>query len=330
MSRCSLRFPRHHRAVPPDPGLDPAAGRVAPYGEHGLGHALGQAHGTPAGGTGQRYRQGLDLEVGLAAEGAADVGHRHPHVGHRHPEHLGDLGADEERVGGGRPQGDLVTLEPGHRGVGLKGVVADHRELEGVLEDRVRLLERRRDVAGLEPLVVADVPRQLLLQGGQLVVFAGQGVGIVQHRGVRRQRLVHGGRQRKLLVAHAHQGQRLLGDVAGLGRHRHHRLADVAHPVRGDERPVPQAVPVVGIDVLDGLPGENAMHPGERLGVAHVDAVDQRVGKRAPEHPPLQQPGKVQVTREPRLPGDLLHPFRAADGSADGGELRHVSGRTTS
>ena len=226
-------------------------------------------------------------------------------------------------MGGGGPECDLVALKPGHRGVGLQGVVADHREPEGVLEDSVRLLEARGHVAVLQPLVVADVARRLFFHGRHLVVFADQGVSVVQHRGVRRQRLVHGGRHRKLTVAHPHQRQRLLGDVAGLGRHRRHRLAHVAHPVGGNERPVPQAVAVVGVDVPDGLPGEHAVDARKRLGLAHVDALDQRVRVRAAEDPALQQPGEIQVGREPGLAGDLLHPFRAADGSADDGELRH-------
>ena len=107
--------------------------------------------------------------------------------------------------------------------------------------------------------MVADVARGFLLHGRHLVVLPDQGVGVVEHRSVRGQGFVHGGRHREPPVAHAHQRQGLVGHVAGFRRHRHHGLAHVAHPVGGDERPVPQAVAVVGIDVLDGLAGEDAV-----------------------------------------------------------------------
>ena len=90
-------------AVALHPGLDPATGGVTPGGQHGLGDGVLQAHRQPLGLARQRHHQRLDLEIGLAPERAAHVGHHHLDVGHGKAEQPRQLGADEERMRGGGP-----------------------------------------------------------------------------------------------------------------------------------------------------------------------------------------------------------------------------------
>ena len=306
-----LDLPRQDGAVALDPGLDPAAGRVAPGGQHGFGNGVFQAHRQPLGLARQRHHQRLDLEIGLAAEGAAHVRHHHLDVGHGEPEQARQLRTDEKGMGRGRPQVYLPALKARRGGVGFHGVVTHHGEMEDVLEDLVRLREAPLHVAQLDVFVVADVRVLPGVREVDVVEVAGAGRALVQHRRAVGQRLIEGGDVGKLLVFDADEGNGLLGRQPVPGGHRGHGLAHVARPFHGQDGTVPQTVAVVGVHVPEVVPGEHGHDPRDSQGRACVDGKDARVGIGAAQDPGIQHARNVQVPRELRFAGDLLDPLDA-------------------
>ena len=119
------------------------------------------------------------------------------------------------------------------------------------------------------------------------------------------------------LVLDLDQVARVLGDVAILGRHRRHRLADVAHPVVGDRglehrraRPCRQRIADLG---RIGA-GHHAKHAGESGGLAHVDGDDPRVGMGAAQHGGVRHLRHVDVVGIEALADEearVLHPLHA-------------------
>ena len=179
-------------------------------------HRPAEMHG------GERHQEVLGIELAARAEPSPD---------RRLDEVDGTLGQaaqlrQDAPVGvghlGGTPHGehvaDFVVLRhqaaclQRHRGVTLG--------LEGFLDDEVALGERAVHVAHVHLEVGGDVARHLLVEPG----------------GVRRHGRAGAGHRREVLVDHLHQLERVLGDVAVLGHHHRHRIAHVAHPIRGDGR----------------------------------------------------------------------------------------------
>ena len=151
-----LRLLRHQRAVFFDAGFDFALDRMAPAGDHRFGDRGHHAH-RPLRFARQRRDQRLNLAARLAAVGAADEVYMHAHFGQRRVKHLGDIGAHAERMTGGSPDRDAVAVDLGDRRVRLHRVVIDHRKVELVLDDHVRLGETFGDIAFDQLVMGANV-----------------------------------------------------------------------------------------------------------------------------------------------------------------------------
>ena len=141
----NFRLFRHQGAVLFHAGLDLALDRVTAAGHHRLGKSLHHPHRSlrfPR----QRDDEGLDFSAGLTAVGRTDEICVHPHSGERNVKYLRDLLAHAERVPRGRPDRDPVSVNLGDRRMRFHRIVKDHRELETIFENFIRLGERFIDV----------------------------------------------------------------------------------------------------------------------------------------------------------------------------------------
>jgi hypothetical protein len=118
------------------------------------------------------------------------------------------------------------------------------------------------------------------------------------------------------LVVDDDVGERVLGQVAALGDHHHHRLAHVAHAVLGQRH----LRRLVEDDAVDGrrrhqqrprlpvvpqvLRRDHGHHALPRQRRRRVDAADERVRVVAAHERRVQHSGKLHVVHEQRLPGE--------------------------
>ena len=182
-------------------GAHPGFHAVAPGGDHRLVDAVGDPH-RATGLAGQRRGDRLHLGVRLAAETAAEIGHHDPHRGNRKRVEIGELGADQERMLAGRPDGELVVARPlGDGGVRFQRVLVDRGEGVLALDDDIRRGEdlRRRRRARTRggsrrcPGSRWISPRPWKRPGAQVD-------DVVQMRGIRRQGRVDRDHGRQLFV----------------------------------------------------------------------------------------------------------------------------------
>ncbi len=132
---------------------------MAAGGDHRLIDAVGNAHGT-ASYTRQGRGDRLHLGIGLAAEAAAEIRDDYLDCPDREGEEVGKLGADEEGMLAGGPDGEIVLVVPTRdRRVWLQGVLEDRGEGVFALDDNIGGGEDLFNVAAGEGVVVADVAR---------------------------------------------------------------------------------------------------------------------------------------------------------------------------
>ena len=110
----------------------------------------------------------------------------------------------------------------------------------------------------------------------------------MQHRiAARIDRLHHVGHGRQRLVLDLDESDRVLGDVAAVGDHQHHRLADMAHFAERDaallDRRIGKARQRPGF-LRRLLAGDHCGHAGQRQRRALVDRLDAGVRMRAAQH----------------------------------------------
>ena len=239
----------------------------------------GEAHRAPGEARRIEHDRNLGVVVGLGAEAAADVRANDPDPmlgqfedvgGEPAPEGLGELGG---RVQGVAPVRGVVGAEVGarlhraSRDAGGADVELGH--VGGAGEGRAH----RRGVA--EGNDVGRVGGEVRMQDGAL----------------RGERLPHVGERRQLPVLDLHRLRRVLRLCGGLGDHRRDLVADVAHHVAGEDRPLraihrPSVVEGHRQHGRDEAPeprriplrrGEHAPHPRHRAGIAGRDALDARV-----------------------------------------------------
>ena len=145
---------------------------------------------------------------------------------------------------------------------------------------------------------------------------------VVHERRSWRDRLVDGARDRKLLVLHLDREHRARGRRLVVGGDGGDGLTVEAHPVDRDDRPVPDRVAPVRIDVAEVAPGQDAGDSGHRLGARGVDRDDARVRDGTAQHLAEEHPRHGHVAHELGLATQLLaavEPLhRASDLTGDG------------
>ncbi len=102
----------------------------------------------------------------------------------------------------------------------------------------------------------------------------------------------------------------------GLGRHRRHRFADVAHHAARHDRLVLDEHAEV-VDAGHVVAGDHALHAGHGAGRAGVDAHDAGVRMRAAQHLQVQHVGHPQVGRVLDRAGHLGRRVQAPGAGAD-------------
>ena len=309
-------------------GPHPAAHAVAARGHHRFLDAVLNPHRT-AGLPGERRGDRLHLRVALRAEAAAEVGDDHPHPADRQVEQVGDLGADQERVLAGRPEGDLAVAEVRDHGVGLHRVLIDGGKLVLALDRELPLRLGELDRAGVEPVAVADVA----LAGRQLaepVKEPRPQLALVHERGVVGGRRGDRAEHRQLVVVDDDLAQGGLCDRLVLGGDRGHRLAAEADPVDREDRPVLDRVAPVGVEAGELGAGQHGDDPRHPLGGRGVDRLDPCVRELGAQHLAVHHPRHVDVAGELGLAADLragvLARARAPDPVGGRGRRRGLGG----
>ena len=112
------------------------------------------------------------------------------------------------------------------------------------------------------------------------------------------------GDDRQRLVVDLHQVERVLGQVAALGDHEGHRLADVADLLSRERRLQARdgagAVSEARGDAADGaeiVAGDHGDHAGQRERRLGADLPQARVGVRRSQDGGVQHPGQAEVGR---------------------------------
>ena len=243
----------------------------------------------------QRDGHRLDIDDGLAAEGAADLGGMHAQVAELHAEELRGIRAHDEVPLARAPELALaVGVEARDAGVRLDIALVHRRGLEGHLDDLVGRREARLDVAHLVFDALRDVRRLLRRR----IDAAGDHV-VEQERRIGLHRLVDVDDVRQHLVVDLDQLQRLLGDGGAGGRHGGDRMALVEHFLARHD--VARHVPEIHRDALradivelllrEVRGGHHRLDALQRLRFRDVDRADARVGVRRAQDAPTSMPG---------------------------------------
>ena len=319
-----LALPAEQGPVGRGRGAHPGGHVVPPGRDHRLVHRVedpDRAAGLARDGRGQR----LHLGVGLAAEAAAEERHDDPHLVQRQPEQRGDLLPDQERVLAGGPQGQLAAVPVRDRGVGLHRVLVDGREGVLPLDHHGGVFEGAAGIAAPERVAVAGVAVGVG-QVAKTVRAARPGPLLVDQRGVRGERRLERGRDREFVVLDVDERDRGVGRGLGFGRDHGDRLAQEPDLAQGHDRPVPQRVAVVGIDVGQVVAGQDGDHAVGLLRGGGVDAPDPGVRHRAVQDRAVEHAGQPEVAGVFGLAGELqpaVGAFHALTyGGPDGGHSR--------
>ena len=135
---------------------------------------------------------------------------------------------------------------------------------------------------------------------------------VVDERRARLRRSDEIDRRRLGRIVDRDQVQRVLGEIAAVGDHQRHRLADETHLARC-QRPMGARLDEAGVLVeqrhgrvggAQVLVGNHRMHAGERERRARLDAREARLGVGAAEHRRVQHVGETNVVDEARPPGE--------------------------
>ena len=268
----------------------------------------------------QHHGQRLQIDDGLAAEAAADLGGYRAHLTELQAGQLGRHVADHEVALAAAPDGGVAVLaDADEAGVGLDVSLMHGLGLEAALDD---------DVGSRKPGVTVA---QLVLEGARDVrcrrrARLGGGVThvLVQDGRARLQRLVDIDDPGQDLVVDLDQLESCRGDACRRGRDRRHRVAgvqrllarhhvaaDVAHVLDAEgDRLVPRKLRQIaaGHDGLDARQGR---------GLRRVDRSDERVRMRTAQDLADQHAGLGGVSREGRSTGHLVLAIRAIGALAD-------------
>ena len=303
------------RAVLLGPDLDlddPARGRS------GAAEHLFPAHhhlDRPAGFLGHRQGQRLEINEGLAAEPAADLGRDRANVGNVEPEQLGAIGADHELALARAPDRALAVI-----GIGDD---AGMRLDIGLMHRLGRVAPLDRDIGVAEPgLDVALGERHPLgdVRGPGRLGLDPLGIKVVvQQRRVGLHRLFDVDDVRQYVVIDLDQFAGLLGDRRRDRGDRGHRVPVIERPLAGHavareiaevHRPFADKRLLRG-DRREVLPGDHRLDPGERLGLCGVDRQDAGVRVRAALDLAPQHAGHHHVGAEIGAARDLVDPVGA-------------------
>jgi hypothetical protein len=282
----------------------------------------------PAGSDGQVRTDVFDHHLLFVAEAAADARLDHPDALDRQPEHRGQDAPGVERHLRARADHQPIVLVPaGDTDVRLDGSLLHPRHLVFPLEDVVGRLQGRVHV----PQFDAQAARQVALRvavGKRHVVRL-----VVDHRRAGGHALAGVEDGGQLLVFDLDQLQRALGDLLGLGGHRGHAIANVAHlAVQADE--VQRAGDRVRLaggrmhHARDVLVGEHRVHPRQGARFADVNPLDPAVGNGAVQQLADQHPAHLHVGSEGGLALRQLHrvQFRLCHTHVSGPGGRHDHG----
>jgi hypothetical protein len=243
---------------------------------------------------GQQHLLGIEHHD-LGAEAAADERRHHPHLALGHPQHGGQAVADHHRrlggvpyrqpLGLGVPIGDDAARLDRRRAAAVVAEAATQHQGSGLSSGVVVtlfLVDARCDIAGE---VVMD-PHRAGRQGALDVDDRRQG-----------------------LVFDGNVGERIFGNVAALGHHHGHRLADMAN-FAARQRHLGALVEDRAFDgrrrhqqrarfpiVAEIVGGEGGYHAGPLPDPQQIDRAQPRMGVRA------AQEGDVQHPR----PRDIIH-----------------------
>ena len=256
----------------------------------------------------EQHRQRLEINRGLAAEAATDLGRHDADFALGNPEHRGAQRAHHEAALGRAIDGGVaVGVVNSDRVVRLDIPLMHHRGLEAALDHEVGLAEAVFDVTALELDMGGDVG---LLVGAVFLVAERR----QQDRRARRHRVLDRHHRRQHLVVNLDEAQRLLGDMRagrGDGGDRmavvEHLAAreDVARQMMQVDRKLAALLDSVGQLGKVGR-RHNRLYPGQLERLVGLDRFDDRVGVRAAEHPAKKHSRKRVVGSVPGRSGHLL------------------------
>ena len=236
---------RDDAAVLADAALDAERGRMLGQRDELFLHRQRDLHG-PAHDQRQRRDQGLELDIDLGAEPAAEMRHLHPHPVLRPFQQARDLAPHERRHLRGGVDGQPVVAGIGQRDERLQRQMQHRLGAEGVLEHVIGRGQRRLGVAEAQVIVERDIGAA---PAGEMLEV-GKRAGGLQHvvdddLAVERLDLVVDRRQ--FVVLGLDQAQRLFGDMRIGGQHHRDRLADVADLFQRQDRLVVERRAVIRI-----------------------------------------------------------------------------------
>ena len=268
---------------------------------------------------------GVDVDVGLGAEAAADLHGNDGDLALGDAEDGGGLAADAEGALRARPDGDVAIGVPaGCGGVGLDVALVDGAGGELALDDDVGLREALVEVPALELEVAGDVAVDArVVAAGETLGDGASGHGVVEQGGV----VTHGIEgvedDGEGFVDDLDEVQGFLGHVRVGGGDSGNGVALVerlllGETVLGEEAGVPHGLAEVDHHVLhDGNigAGDDGLHVGEGLGLARVDGDDAGVAVGAAQDLAVQRAGQVDVGAVLGASGHLVDAV-VADGTA--------------
>ena len=272
----------------------------------GFGSRIGHPH-RPAERPGGERDEGLDGEVELGAEAAADGGRHDADVLGRDAEDLGHVVAVHVgRLGAGVDL-DAVADAAGEAGLGLDRRVFHEAGLERALGRRGRGRERRLDVAPHDAPAREDVA----------------GPPRMQQRRVRRERRRHRGRGRQVPPGDRDVGEVERADDGRIADDRRHRLAAEARLRLGEDGLVGEGRDdAVAVQARHVAGGEDRGDAGMRRRIG--GEVAEREGRPVvgTAHRPQQERiGGADIGAEPFRALDLAAPVEPDDAIADTARL---------
>ena len=251
----------------------------------------------------QHHRDGFEIDDGLAAEAAADLGGNGADVALRDARQQRRHGAHHELPLGRRPDRHPPIRRVGH-GAGMRFDVAlVHRaRLEGALDDDVGLGEAGLHVAGLEHHGAGDVRRLALelvplMQDRRVVLdrvldLDDVGQDLVVHLDQRT------GMRGHFLADRRDGGDRMAVEQRLLARH--DVAAHPAHVLDAEHHRL------VERELDDVVARHHRLHAGQRLGLRRIDRPDARMRVRAAQHLAPHHAGHGVVGAVLRAAGHLV------------------------
>ena len=261
-------------------------------------------------GEGDQHLLGID-QHDLHAEAAAHIRRDHGEGGLRHAQLLRDDAAGGDRRLRGVPDRERVeariVLGDDAAGLHRLGRAAFGPEL--LAQHMVGFGEGARDIAAPVGGAAGDVRPGI----------------VVDERRTRLRRRHEIDRRRLGRIVHFDQLQRVLGEIAALGHHQRHRLADEAYTARR-ERPVGARMDESGVLVQQRhgrvggaqiLVGEHRVDAAERQRRVRIDAGEAGLGVGAAQHRRVGHVGQADVVDEAGAPGEQPRVLAPRDRLAD-------------